>query len=136
MNIALDTSVIVSLFIEDKHKQKAEQIFTKIFKGEIRAYIPDLVLVEMCSAIRRRTNKESAESAYKKVNEWIMRGIVLNEDTNEEMVNGACTFAIRQGVKGADALISAYASYYHLKLVTFDEEIKEKLEKEIDFYKD
>ncbi|MDP3728350.1 MAG: PIN domain-containing protein [bacterium] len=134
MNILLDSSVIVSLFINDKHKHKAEEIFTNIFNGELQACIPDLVLVEICSALRRRTNKESAERAYKKVEEWQRKGILSKQEMDEEILPIACSFAINYGVKGADALITAYASYYGLKLATFDDEIKEKLKEKLDFY--
>lgn len=134
MNILLDTSVIVSLFINDKHKQKAEEIFTNIFEGELHASIPDLVLVEICSALRRRTNKESAERAYKKVDEWQRKGILSKQEMDEQILPLACNFAIHHGVKGADALIAAYASHYGLKLVTFDDEIKDKLNGHLDFY--
>ena len=130
----LDTSAVVSFFITDKHTEKAEHIFQNVFDGDIEGAITDLILVEVCGVLRRRANKESAEITFHKLNSWIESGMLQLLHQNEDVVSLACTFAIQYGIKGADALIAATADYYGMKLVTFDEEVREKLTGKIKFY--
>ncbi len=130
----LDTSAVVSFFIIDKHTPQAEQIFHNVFDGAIEGAITDLILVEVCGVLRRRANKESAEMTLHKLNSWIEGGMLQLFHQNEEVVSLACALAIQHGIKGADALIAATADYYGVKLVTFDEEVQEKLTGKIEFY--
>jgi predicted nucleic acid-binding protein len=69
VNILLDTSTVISFFLEDIHTEKVRSIFMKIFSGEYTAHIPQLVFVETCGAICRRTDIETPNIVYGKVTE-------------------------------------------------------------------
>lgn len=135
MRLFLDACVLVSLFEKDKYTESAEGIFIDILEGKSDAYISYLVFVEVCGVLRRKAGKEQAKIALKKVEEWLSKGILTFVGVDENCANAACFLAIEYGLKGADALISASAREHKLKFVTFDNELKERLHAELDFYK-
>ncbi len=134
MNLLLDTSVIISFLIKDKHTAAAEKIFITILEGKVSASITSLILVEVCGVLRRVVGKETAELALAKLNIWISKGILSVFDQTKEIASLACSFAIDYGIKGADALIAATSYYHKLNLVTFDEELITKLKHKVNFY--
>ena len=134
MRVLLDTSVIISFLVDDKHTDKAEKIFTDIFEGKLHAYVTPLIIVETCGVISRTSERESAELSLKKLNEWFYKGIVEILDQTEDIIKIACNFAINYRIKGADAIIGATAHYNKVKLATFDQEMINKLKPKVDFY--
>ncbi len=134
MSLLVDTSVLLSLFVEDVHTQRAERVFQSVLTGDEQGYFTTLILVEVCGAVRRRAGKESAERAWAKLQEWSRRGVLELLDHNTEIIQAACSLAIEYSIKGADALIAATADYHQLSLATFDEEVKEKLKSKMEFY--
>ena len=134
MSLLLDTSVLLSLFVEDIHTQQAENIFRSVLAGDEQGYFTTLILVEVCGAVRRRAGKESAERALAKLQEWSHQGILELLDHNTEIIQKACSSAIGYSIKGADALIAATTDYHQLQQATFDEEVKERLKSRIEFY--
>lgn len=136
MSLLLDTSVLLSLFVEDVHTEQAEHVFQSVLEGNEQGYFTTLILVEVCGAVRRRAGKESAERALAKLQEWSERGVLELLDHNNEIIRRACSLAIEYSIKGADALIAATAVYHQLQQATFDEEVKEKLKTKIGFYRE
>ena len=56
--IFIDTSVIVNSFlIEEKGSENSRRLLEKIKEGEMIGITSELTLVELASAITRRTNK-------------------------------------------------------------------------------
>ncbi|MBS3175330.1 PIN domain-containing protein [Candidatus Woesearchaeota archaeon] len=134
MKALLDTSVIISFLINDKYTEHSEKIFQEIFEGNLQTFINELVIVETCGVISRQIGKEKAVIIYKQINEWIGEGIIEILQQSQEITKIACNIAINYKIKGADALIAASSLYNNIKLITFDNELKEKLKNKVSFY--
>jgi|SRR3989344_5654549 len=134
MKVLLDTSAIVSFLINDKYTEKSEQIFQEIFEGNLQTFINELIFVEVCGVISRQIGKEKAATVYKQINEWVEQGIMEILVQSKEITKIACEIAINHKIKGADAIITATSLYNNLKLITFDNELKDRLKSKISFY--
>ena len=134
MRILLDSCVIISFFVADEHTQKAEQVFVKIFNGNVRAFVTPLVLAEVCGAIRRNNGKEKAKFVLKELQSWLSKDLLDFIGSLGKDPFGACFLAVEYGVKGADALIAITAKQHELSFVTFDTKLKEKIKDEVVFY--
>ncbi len=134
MNIFLDTSVIISFLVSDKHTNKAEGIFSNIFEAKIKASIASLVLVEVCGVLSRYLDKEKALAGFSQVNEWLDKEIIEFIDINKSDANVACAIALDYKIKGSDALIAAIAHNNKSKLATFDNELANRLKNKIEIY--
>ena len=130
MNVLLDTSVIISFFVEDAHTARAETIMRQVFEGKVKAFAPSLVLAETCGAICRKAGVKNAEAVLAKLSEWVLKGLLVVMPEPEEFYSNACRLAVKHSLKGADAVIAALAESGNLKLVTFDDELISKLKLE------
>jgi predicted nucleic acid-binding protein len=130
MNV-IDSCVFISAFCEaDPKHAEAQKIMKKIIEGEIRAVIPTLALPEVCGIIRRLTGSVKFASEVKEEMErWINEGLLKVEELTKSRMEESSKIVIQFGVKGADAVFISLAKEINAKLITFDEEIKSKLEK-------
>jgi predicted nucleic acid-binding protein len=130
MNV-IDTCVFISAFYEldPKHKE-ARQILEKVIEGKIKAIIPTIALPEICGVIRRITGDiKFASEVKKEIEELISSGLLKVEELTKTRMEEASEIAIQLGVKGADAVFISLAKEFNANLITFDKEIKRKLEK-------
>ena len=133
MNVLLDTSCLVSLYLYDIHHSRSLAIIEKIAQGEISGTISILTLIEFCSVIRRVTSEAKAVEAKKELDFMIKTGLlsVLSFSADD-----ASALAIKTSLKCVDAIIVSTAKNAEVKLYTFDEEIKKKAYGIVDFYGD
>ncbi|GEM_PF-905654 len=129
----LDTSCLVSFFIQDSHSTKAKEVLEKLVNGEINGLIPAIVIAELAGVIRRNTDELTAREVLLK-----MRRLIENYEIKVIPISLEDTFksselAIAVGLKGADATIANVAIVKKAKLMTFDEEIKKKVGERIEF---
>lgn len=121
----LDSSVIVSYILKDElNSLQAEKIFNSISENESQVIIPLSVLVEIVSAIKRRTgSSELAEQILKNFsNAPGFMFVEINIKTTIE----ASQIAIKYGLRGMDSLVVQISEEYKTELITFDREIEEK----------
>jgi predicted nucleic acid-binding protein len=130
MNV-IDSCVFVSAFCEaDPKHVEAQQLLKKIIDGEIKATLPTLALPEVCGVIRRLTGSSNfASKVREEMERWISDGLLKVEELTKARMRESSKIAIQLGVKGADAVFISLAQELNAKLITFDEEIKRKLEK-------
>lgn len=121
----LDSSVIVSYILKDElNSLQAEKIFNSISENESQVIIPLSVLVEIVSAIKRRTgSSELAEQILK--NFFNAPGFMFVE-INIKTTIEASQIAIKYGLRGMDSLVVQISEEYKTELITFDREIEEK----------
>ena len=134
MTVLLDTSLLISCFVDDIHSKKAIQMLHAIITGEITAHVPAFVLVEFCGALSRKVGTENATLAFRQVQEWVETETLHPISQTEQTYSIAQTLALRYGIKGADAIIAALSKQYNLQLATFDKELHEKLKSEMKFH--
>ena len=130
MRLVVDSNIFVSaLDPKDIFHKECYPVLEKLLDEEIEALCPVLVLVEVTSVIRRRTNSQDiAVAVYKNLSSlpainWL--------DITLEVAQRACFLSTKTGLKGADAIILQVAEQYKIPLLTKDKEIKQKAPKEI-----
>ncbi len=123
--LTIDSSVIISSLLkkEQLHKE-ALAIWEDVLKGKSFVINPLSILVEVVSAIRRRTGMVSLA---RKVMEELMNTenlsfVILNDKSAIE----AAEIAAKTGLRGMDALVVQVAKEYGTDLVSFDKEMMKK----------
>ena len=134
MSVLLDTSCLVSFFISDAHHEKAKLVRNRIFRREIQGLISALSQVELCGVIRRNRGEAEASQVKNAMDDIAEKELLTIIPLRNSDASLASTLAIKTGLKGADAVIVNAAAQTKSKLVTFDEEIKEKAKSVVEFY--
>jgi predicted nucleic acid-binding protein len=121
----IDSSVIVaSLLEQEKDHLKALSIWREVITGIAIAIMPYTVLVEVVSAVRRRTGQK--ELAKKVKNELLFMDTANFVIIDPDSASDASDIAIESGVRGMDAVVIQTAKEYNTTLVSLDTEMIEK----------
>jgi len=124
--LTLDSSVIIASLLkkEPRHKEALE-IWSTILSGNNVAIMPYSVLVEVVAAIKRRTGSESLAMEVKQelLNIETISFVILDDKSAVE----AADLAAKTGVRGMDALVIQVSKEFETELVTFDDEMTEKI---------
>lgn len=126
--VTIDSSVVIASLLksESRHKE-ALKIWQRVLSGKDAAIMPYSVFVEIVAAIRRRTG--SVELALEVKKEIMSIENVSFVVLDDESAGHAADIAARTGVRGMDALVIQVADEYGTTLISFDEEMIRKAEK-------
>lgn len=125
MQICLDSSVIVAaLRKQEVHHNAAIDILEKVKNGEYIAIEPQIVLVEVAAAIKRRTG--STELANRVMDDLLAIDTIHFTDLESRRAGDATEIAINIGVRGMDAIVIQIAKEFNIPLITLDMEMIEK----------
>lgn len=121
--VTVDSSIIVSALVEKEARHhEASEIWEKVIDKSFFAILPYTILVEVVSAVNRRTgNEELAENV---LNFLISLGSIQFVDVNSDRSIQSSKFAIDSKTRGMDAIIIEVAKEFGTELVTFDEEMR------------
>jgi len=124
--LTLDSSVIIASLLkkEPRHKEALE-IWNAILSGRNVAIMPYSVLVEVVAAIKRRTGSKSLAMEVKRelLNIEAISFVILDDKSAVE----AAEIAAKTGIRGMDALVIQVSMEFETQLVTFDDEMREKI---------
>jgi len=124
--LTLDSSVIIASLLkkEPRHKEALE-IWNNILSGRNVAIMPYSVLVEVVAAIKRRTGSESLAMEVKKelLSIEAISFVILDDKSAVE----AAEIAAKTGIRGMDALVIQVSIEFAAQLITFDDEMREKI---------
>jgi len=124
--VTLDSSVIISYLIETEiYSNLAKNIWEFVIQNEIRIILPYTILIEIVSAISRRTQNSSLvkEVENSLLNLPLIRFVELNKSRTAKV----CNSARKYGLRGMDAIIAQVSEEFKTQLITFDKEIINKL---------
>lgn len=132
MQLTLDSSVIVAALRKQEQKHTdCKSLLQEIILGSKIAYIPYIVLVEVSSAIKRRTS--SSKLAHRAMNMLIEDAKGLNlVELNKDRAEEAAKIAIDTGIRGMDAIFIQVAKEFRSTFVTLDEDVIAKVRKLVD----
>jgi len=117
----IDASVWINSFDErEAGHEISEQLLDILTFHEVDIFIPNLVFIEIASAIsRRHGNRDAAETFTNAVR--ALPGLTA-VPLDEELERQATTIAINQALRGADAVYAVVAVQYECTLVSLDNE--------------
>ena len=126
VEVVVDASVLVASFLEsDVHHPKALEYIRGLQTGEYAFHLPKLALIETLAAINRRAQRNQqiyVLRAKQSFEQWQADGKITFYDLQENRTQNAVTVAIRDRLKGPDAVYVALAEELNLELKTFDKE--------------
>ena len=123
--IAVDSNVFVSALLKgEEHYDKAVNFVEGLRLGEYLFHISMLVPVEVCGVILRRTGSlAKAHLAKREMEGLTEQGYVKLYPLDKERMIKAEEIALRDRLKGHDAVIAEVAEELKLVILTFDKEI-------------
>lgn len=125
-NYTVDTSVFVASFVESEPlHSKAKKILHDIFNSDSYFILPYTVLVELISAVRRRTGSPEIALRVKKMIE--SNDHIKFVPLNELRIKQTLALSIDLGLRGMDTILVQVSKEFDTELITFDEEIIKKI---------
>jgi len=123
--IAVDSNVFVSALLKgQEHYDETVNFVEGLRLGEYLFHISMLVPVEVCGAILRRTGSLArAHLAKREIEGLIDEGYVKLYPLDKKRMTRAEEIALRDRLKGHDAVIAEVAEELELALLSFDNEI-------------
>lgn len=123
--ITVDSSVIVSSLVESESRHKeAMKTWGNVLTGKSFAILPFTVLIEVVSAVRRRTRSERFAMEVHSL--LLSNGNILFVDINAKISQEASKLAAKIGVRGMDAVVIQVAKEFDTQLISFDNEMMAK----------
>lgn len=126
MFVTLDSSIIIAaLRIQEEKHYQCRLILEQLKNGQHIAIEPYIVLVEVVSAIKRRTNSQHLALQVK---ESLLSMDTLNfVELESERADSASEISAQTGLRGMDAIIVQIAQEFDSFLVTLDNEMIAKV---------
>jgi len=137
--VTIDSSVLVSAFVkDDKFRPEAREAMKKMFSGEYRATTSATVFVEACGSISRRTSMDNAIAVRDQLIKWEEMNFITYNELTVRRRDEAAELAMKLGLGGMDAVVVQAAKEKNRVLITFDEELAEKVKDivEVHIHKD
>ena len=132
-SIVVDSSIIVSSFLEsDNFHEIGRNYINLLENGDYVFYLPMLVVVEVMSAISRRTGQNRLPLMItweQNIADWERDGKLMLYPLDRQRLNDALITAERYRLKGSDTIIAALAEELDLPLRTADGEMLDRLER-------
>ena len=126
-HLVLDANVLVASFIESESFHDRGKIYIdNLESGEYVFHVPMLVIVEVLSALGRRSqgNRQAMVSrAQQSLDVWEQSGKVVLYPLDRNRMERAVAVAQRHRLRGADAVVASLAEELDMPLKTFDNEI-------------
>lgn len=122
----VDSSLIISYLLKDEiYSDRAKIIWGKILECKILCFQPSITLLELASAIKRRTNNHKlVNNVIKELNRLThFKSIELNKKRLMDSIEISLQF----GLKSLDSIYVQVATEFNTEFITFDKEIISKL---------
>ena len=130
-HIVLDANVVAASFPEeDKFHQESQTYIEGLESGDYTIHLPMLVMVEVVSAIWRRTQKQGmafVTRARTSLQGWESSGRLVPYPLDERRMALAMDAAIKYRLSGADSIVSFLADELDMPFVTFDSTLQRRV---------
>ncbi len=121
----LDASVITNSFIEkEEHHKYSKNLLSKIKKENLLVVLPEIAIPEIASSIARETQDSNIALEFTQSLRAVENFVFIAVD--EKISNLSAKIAAERRIKGSDSIYVAVAYATKAKLITLDEEQKEK----------
>ncbi len=121
-NTTIDSSVLVSMFVKKEVKSdEARSMVYNLISQNVNVILPNIVLIEVVSAIVRRTNSVKVATTTFEILKSIPNFNFVNID--DELTKYCHKVTIKTKLKSLDAIILSTALMYDSNLITFDKKL-------------
>ena len=122
----IDTSVFVSaLLSKEENHTKAVEILSSISSEDSIIVLPYTVLIEIASAIIRRTKSE--ELTLSAIRTIIQNEKIIFVKLDKDFTLKTIKTILKYNLRGMDSILVQVSRRYKTEVISFDEEINQKL---------
>ncbi|MCZ7601994.1 MAG: type II toxin-antitoxin system VapC family toxin [Melioribacteraceae bacterium] len=122
----VDSSVIISYLLKTEvYSDRAKILWGKILEHKILCYQPSITLLEISSAIKRRTNNHKLVNCV--IKELSRLTHFQSIELNEKRLMDSIELSLQYGLKSLDSIYIQVANEFKTEFITFDKEIISKL---------
>lgn len=133
--VVVDSNVFIASLIEnDKFHKVGINIIEKMNLEELIFHISMITPIEVSCAIARRIGVKEANESGEIIQNWIKEKKIAIYELNEKRMYEAQNYGTKYKLKGMDAIIVQLTLELNIPLITFDNEIIERVT-EIQFFK-
>ena len=131
----VDASVLVASFLENEdNHSKALAYIEGLSSGEYIFHLPRLASIETLAAINRQTRNHSQAftmRAHGNFERWQAEKKNVVYDLEEQRTTDSIAVALRDNLKGSDAIYAASAEELNLELKSFDKELLQRFQGQV-----
>ncbi len=121
--LTIDSSVFVSMFVaKESRSDEARSIIHNAIINNTTVIIPYTILIEVISAINRRTNSKIL--AQQTLNLLIKLPNFKFIEIDEKLAKYTCEITLRSKLRGLDSIIMSTSLLYNCDVITFDKELE------------
>jgi predicted nucleic acid-binding protein len=125
VNLVIDASVLVKLFIPEILSEKAQELSNRVTEGDLRLLAPDLIFAEVGNIIwKKHRRKELIRSEAEEIVDAIV-SVPLEIETSKVLLPFAVDLGLAYGITVYDALYVSLAKIHQTILVTADKKLVE-----------
>ena len=122
-NIVLDASAVVKWFVKEEESEEMRRIRDLIVGGEVMAYVPALLFIEVSNALRY-TEGLTPEDIIRAIGALQKLGLKVVSDS--ELLEDAIRIAFEKEITVYDSIYLSLAKKVGGVIITYDKEILNK----------
>ncbi len=129
MNLVIDASVLIKLYVPEILSDRAERLLVKVGNKDIDLLAPDLIYPEAGNILwKKQRLKELTHSEAEEITDAIL-SLPLKIEASKSLLPLAVDIAIACGITVYDALYLSLAKVYETTLMTADRKLVDVLAK-------
>lgn len=123
MNLVIDASVLIKVYVPENLSDKADDLFDNVEKNEIILLAPDLIYPETGNILwKKHKLKELTIPEVKKISEEII-SLPIKIEPSISLIQLAIDIGISRNITVYDAIYISLAAIYKTKLITADKRL-------------
>lgn len=129
MNLVIDASIVIKLYVPEILAEKAEELFYRVERDEIILIAPDLLYAETGNILWKKYRlQELTTQEVKEISDAIV-SLPLRIEPSRPLIQLAIDLGIAYDITVYDALYVSTAKIYETKLVTADRKLIDVLKR-------
>ncbi len=129
MNLVIDASVLIKFYIPEILSDKAEELLTRMERGDVMLLAPDLIYSEAGNILwKKQRMKELTRSEVEEITDAIM-SLPLKIEASKLLLPLAMDIGMAYGITIYDALYLSMARIFEIKMMTADRKLADAMAK-------
>ena len=129
MNLVIDASVLIKFYVPEILSDKAEELLTRVERGDVMLLAPDLIYSEVGNILwKKQRLRELTRSEVEEITDVII-SLPLKIESSKLLLPLAMDIGMAYGITIYDALYLSMARIYEIKMITADKKLADAMAK-------